>query len=68
MKLEDYSLQEKQAVFDHFFGGTNVQYDDLTEIQFENIMKSFNGSKIVLKMRVREYWVILTEILRERRR
>ena len=50
MKLKDYSDEEKQAVFREFFGGSNVQYDDLTETQLEDIMKSFNGSRIIAFM------------------
>lgn len=66
MKINDYSETEKQAVFQEFFGDSNIQFDDLTEIQMLTMMRSWNGSKIVLRMRAREYWVILTEILRER--
>jgi hypothetical protein len=68
MKLKDYSDEEKQAVFEQFFGDTNVHFDDLTEKQLERIMHSFNGSKIVLRMRLREMWTIIKDIIRERKK
>jgi hypothetical protein len=68
MKLSEYSKEEKRAVFNHFFGDTNIRFGDLTPTQLEKIMNTFNGSKIVLRMRIKKFWQEVKDSAESRRK
>ena len=53
-KLSSYSEEEKRAVFDQVFGDTPIQFEDMTDKQLHNLMNSWNGSQLVMRMRVRK--------------
>lgn len=55
-KLNSYSKEEQKAVFKQTFGDTPIKFGDLTPTQRENMMNTFAGSVLVLKMRFRKFW------------
>ena len=57
MKLSQFTKQEQRAVFKEFFKDTpSIRFGDMTEKQLEDIMNTFNGSMIVLRVRFRNFW------------
>lgn len=64
-KLSDYTKEEVEAVYQLFFGDTNIKRGDLTPKQMLDLMTSFNGSRLVIRMRFRKMWEEIKKAFRE---